>query len=428
MPETSHIAYGAASHVAAEVDSVFLFILIIAAFFFITTQGALIYLALRYRKKKGEPERQTAYITKNTVLEGLWIGLPSLAVFAIFLYGYTVWEDLRTVPEGAEEINVLARQWLYEFKYADGRKYVNEVRVPVGQTVKFTMTSADVLHGFFIPSYRVKQDILPGRYTYVWLKAETPGDFYIFCTQYCGYGHSQMRATLKVMPGDQYQAWYLKETSKPTAGLPLAEEGRAVVLKLGCLACHSTDGTVKVGPTWEDLYGSRVLLEGGNTVAADDNYIRESILEPGAKIVKGFSNIMPTFKGVITEDEITAVIAYIRSLSPKGMAAPTARLAAPAAPPSAAKGKEAVEKNGCLACHSTDGSKKVGPTWKGLYGAKVTLADGRVMTADDQYIKEHIYDPSTLLVKGFPNIMPSYKGIISDDDVASITEYIKTLK
>jgi cytochrome c oxidase subunit 2 len=432
MTETP-FPYGAPSHVAAEVDSVFIFILVITAFFFITTQGALIYFAIKYRHKKGQPDVATSSTISNRVLEGIWIGVPSLAVAAIFFYGYTVWEDIRTVPQGAEEINVTARQWLYEFEYPDGRKSINEVRVPEGQAVKFNLTSADVLHGFYLPAFRIKQDAVPGRYTYVWLKAQKAGDYDIYCTQYCGMGHSQMRAVLKVMPRAQYQQWYQQEIAAAEKVLPLADKGKAVVMKLGCLACHSTDGSVKIGPTWKDLYGSKVTLSDGTTVTADDNYIRESILVPGAKIVKGFPNVMPTFKGIIKDDEITAVIAYLKTLSTTGRAEEEAeeQAAAPGAPaprPSAKTGEELVEKNGCLACHTTDGSPKVGPTWKGLYGSKVTLADGKVVIADDAYIENHIFNPGKPPVKGYQAIMPSFKGTLTEDDVKSITEYIKTLK
>jgi cytochrome c oxidase subunit 2 len=426
-----NIPFGAASRVAGEVDSVYVFITGIAIFFFLLTQGLLIYFAVKYRRKKGEEDRETPYITGNRVLEGIWIAVPTLLVMSIFAYGYKVWDDMRTPLPGATEINVTARQWLYQFKYPNGIQSINEVRVPVDQPVKFVMTSTDVLHGFFIPELRVKQDILPGRYTYLWIQPEKAGTYTIFCTQYCGAGHSDMTAKLIVMPIDQYQAWAAQEAQAAEKVLPESGRGRALAEKFGCLACHSVDGTTKVGPTWLNLYGSVVTLSDGETVTADENYIRESILAPGAEIVRGFQNIMPTFKGIITDDEIASVIAYIKSLSEKGRAAGEAhgeQEEGHAAPASAARGKELVEKNGCLACHSTDGTAKTGPTFKGLYGRRVPLTDGRAVTADDAYIKESIDEPGAKVVKGFMNIMPPFKGIFTDDDIASITEYIKTLK
>lgn len=425
------LAFGAASRIAGEVDSVYVFITGIAVFFFLVTQGLLIYFAVKYRRKKGVKDRETPYITSNRVLEGIWIAIPTLLVMSIFAYGYKVWDDMRTPLPGAEEINVTARQWLYQFTYPSGKVAINEVRVPVGLPVEFVMTSADVIHGFFIPDMRVKQDILPGRYTYLWVQPEKVGSFTIFCTQYCGAGHSQMLATLIVMPVDEYQAWYQAQAQAAEAGLPEASRGKALAEKFGCFACHSVDGTIKVGPTWLGLFGSTVTLSDGKTVTADENYIRESILTPGAKIVKGFQNIMPPFKGIVTDDDITAIIAYMKSLSAKGKATEEEtekEKEGHAQPPSAQRGKELAEKNGCLACHSVDGTAKVGPTWKGLYSSRVTLSDGKVVVADDAYIKEHILEPGKELVKGFPNVMPPFKGVLRDEDIASITEYMKTLK
>ncbi|HEX2769929.1 MAG TPA: cytochrome c oxidase subunit II, partial [Geobacteraceae bacterium] len=192
---------------AEEVDGVFLFIFLVGLFFFIITQGALIYFAVRYRRRKGEEEAVTPYITGNRTLEIVWVVVPSLLLLAIFIYGYLVFRDIRTPPPGAAEINVTARQWLFVFKYPDGRQTVNEVRAPVGKPVRFLMTSTDVIHGFYLPEFRVKQDILPGRYTDLWVQPEKTGRFDIFCTQYCGTGHSTMRAVMIVMNPEDYEHW-----------------------------------------------------------------------------------------------------------------------------------------------------------------------------------------------------------------------------
>ena len=190
-------------------------------------------------------------------------------------------------------------------------------------------------------------------------------------------------------------------------------------MKLGCLACHSTDGTVKIGPTWKDLYGSKVTLSDGSQVTADDDYISESILVPGAKIVKGFPNVMPTFKGIIKDDEITAVIAYLKTLSTMGRAKEKAEEkavtpGAPAPRPSAKTGEELVEKNGCLACHTAAGSAKVGPTFKGLYGSKVRLDNGQTVTADVAYIRESIYcGPGAKVSQGLPEHNAAVQGDVN---------------
>lgn len=300
------------SHIAGQVDSVFIFITAIGLFFFLLTQGFLIYFALRYRRKKKEEEAETPYITGNLLLETVWVVIPSLLILAIFYYGYVVFMEIRTPPVGAPEIVVTAKQWLYQFRYPDGRQEINQVRVPVDKPVKFVMTSQDVLHGFFLPSFRVMQDILPGRYTYLWLQPRKEGKYDIYCTQYCGTGHSVMRATLVVMKAKEYEEWLKGEEKEKEE--PLSEKGEELLEKTGCLACHSLDGTVKVGPTLKGVFGHKVTMTDGSTVVADDNYIRESILEPNAKVVKGFPPVMPTFKGILKDDDITAIIAYLKTL------------------------------------------------------------------------------------------------------------------
>ncbi len=300
------------SRIAGEIDNVFIFILLLGLFFFLITQGSLIYFALKYRRKRTEAERETPYITGSHLLEAVWIVIPSICLLAIFLYGFAVFENIRTPPPDAMEINVTAKQWLYEFKYPDGRTAVNEVRVPVGKAVKFNMTSADVIHGFYLPDFRVKQDILPGSYTYLWVQPQKEGEYEIFCTQYCGTGHSTMRAEMVVMNGKDYQKWLAG--TKTEKAEPLWKKGEEVVEHSGCLSCHTTDGSPKIGPTLKGVYGSRVTLSDGTIVTADDNYIRESVLDPNAKIVKGFPAIMPTFKGTLKDEDIAAVIAYMKRL------------------------------------------------------------------------------------------------------------------
>jgi cytochrome c oxidase subunit II len=306
------IAHGEVSRIAGQVDGVFLFITLMGLIFFVITQGFLIYFAVKYRRKKREEPGETPYITGNHWLEAVWIVIPSLVVLVIFFYGYAVFHDIRTPPPNAVEIQVTARQWLYQFTYPDGRTAINEVRVPVGKPVKFLMKSADVLHGFYLPDFRVKQDILPGNYTYLWVQPEKEGRYDIFCTQYCGTGHSTMRAVLIVMSPEDYEHW-AKQEEKPE-NLSLTKQGQEVVEHSGCLACHSLDGTAKIGPTLKGVFGRTVTLSDGKTVVANEDYLRESIVNPGAKIVKGFPPIMPTFQGVLKDDEITAVIAYLKTL------------------------------------------------------------------------------------------------------------------
>ena len=314
MPDPSAFSGAEAALSSGDVDAVFIFILAICGFFFILTQGLLIYFALRYRRKKGEPPAATPYITGNAVLEGVWIVVPSLLLIAIFGYGFAVFVKLRTPLPGAAEVQVTASQFVWNFQYPDGRRSVNELRLPVGKPVKLIMTSTDVIHGLFIPDYRQKMDLLPGRYTYLWLLPKRTGTFDIYCSEYCGTGHSVMRATLIVMPQAEYQAWVQGERQKKPGMQSIAEKGKALFESSGCPGCHSIDGTPKVGPTLKGIFGRTVQLTDGRTITADEEYLRESLEDPNEYVVKGFQPIMPTFKMTLKDDDLAAVIAYMKTL------------------------------------------------------------------------------------------------------------------
>ena len=315
MPDAGAFSGVETALASGDVDALFIFILAICAFFFILTQGLLIYFALRYRRKKGEQPAPTPYITGSTVLEAVWIVVPSLLLIAIFGYGFAVFVKMRTPLPGAAEVHVTASQFVWNFQYPDGRRSVNELRLAVGKPVKLIMTSTDVIHGLFIPDFRQKMDLLPGRYTFLWLLPKKTGTFDIYCAEYCGTGHSIMRATLIVMPQAEYQAWVQAETQKLQAGTQsIAGKGKSLFESSGCLGCHSIDGTPKVGPTLKGIFGRTVQLADGKTVRADEEYLRESLVDPNAKIVKGFQPIMPTFKMTLKDDDLAAVIAYMKTL------------------------------------------------------------------------------------------------------------------
>jgi cytochrome c oxidase subunit 2 len=310
---TEAFARVAASRAATKVDGVFLFITAVSLFFFLLVEGLLIYFAIKYRRRRGSDAGATSDAKDNTLLEIIWVIIPSVAVIAFFAYGYMVYNDVTSPLPGAADINVTAGQFSWEFRYPDGRVFVNELHVPVGRPVKLIMTSRDVIHSFFVPDFRVKQDVLPGRYTYLYLHPDRQGTYDIFCAEYCGVGHSSMRAKLVVMPAEAYAAWAAQpKAGKETASLP--EKGKEILEQRGCLGCHSTDGTPKVGPTLKGLFGRTVTMADGMAVTADEGYIRESIYDPGGKIVKGYPNVMPTFKGSLTEEDLAAVIAYIKTL------------------------------------------------------------------------------------------------------------------
>lgn len=321
------------TEVAARWDSLYSFLVGLSVFFFILVVGAMLYFIVAYRH---DARKKTKYITGNHLLEAIWVGVPTLLLLMIFAWGYSIYHSMTQAPPDAYEIRVLGRQWLWTFQYDNGRTTTGEVFVPMNRPVKLIMTSEDVLHGFFIPNFRIKQDVVPGMYTSIWFMATVPGKHQVFCTEYCGTSHSGMLAKVVVLDDQQWKAWNQgkKMDGIPEAGqelaetdtlrtsaagrlmeqIPLAEQGRRLHENKGCVACHSVDGTTKVGPSHKGLFGSKVELTNGNTIIADENYIRNHIENPQSNTVKGFNPVMPTFKGLLTEAEINALIAYLKSL------------------------------------------------------------------------------------------------------------------
>jgi cytochrome c oxidase subunit 2 len=423
----------AASRTTSEVDALFLFIAGVSLFFFLLVEGLLIYFAIRYRKRKGGEPSETPDIRGNLLLETIWIVIPTIVVASFFYYGYIVFRDIRTPSPGATDIHVVGRQWLFEFRYPDGRTSINELRVPAGNPVKLILSSDDVIHSFYIPAYRLKQDMVPGRYSTLYLHPDKAGTYYILCAEYCGVAHSTMRAEMIVMEPDAYAAW--REKEKAPAALSLAGQGKVLLEKSGCLGCHAFEGKEKAGPNLGGVFGRKVLLSDGTTVTADEEYLRESILDPKAKMVKGYPAVMPTFKESLSPDDVGAIIAFLKSLSgdkgedkKKGEEAVEKEERDGMEAPSAQKGKELAETLGCLGCHSVDGSVRVGPSFQGLPGRQVELEGGGKATADEAYLRESINQPRAKVVKGFPNVMPEFKGKISEEDLSAIIAYLKTLK
>jgi cytochrome c oxidase subunit 2 len=308
------LAFGAASAEAGKVDAVFVLITVIGGFFFLLTQGLLIFFAVRYRRRTPGVDNETPAITGNHLLEFLWILIPSVVVLVIFYYGWRVYADMRTPRAGATEVYVTGSQWMWEVKYPDGRTAINEVRVPRGKPVKFLLTASDVIHGFYLPDFRVKMDAIPGRLTTLWVQPDRPGKYPIYCTVYCGDGHSNMNAQLVVMDPDEYAEWARGGDEKGKEDEPLPKRGERLVNKAGCLNCHAISGKEKIGPNLQGVFGSKVPLEDGKSVTADEEYLRESLVDPGAKIVKGYPNVMPTYKTSMKPGEVQAIVEYMKTL------------------------------------------------------------------------------------------------------------------
>ncbi len=298
-----------ATEIAKHVDSLYAFLLISSFIACAILIGGMIYFVYRYRRQTDHDK--TAYITHNTFLEFLWSFIPLVIFLAVFAWGWIIFHEMRTPPEGAREINVHAKQWSWEFEYKSGLKTYNELIVPVNTPIKLIMSSEDVLHSFYVPSFRIKQDVVPGRYTQLWFNSEKLGDFHVFCAEYCGLSHSNMLAKIKVVPKDEYEKWLTE--SYEEGELTIAQKGAKLYKAKACVGCHSTDGKVVIGPTFKGAMGSEKEMDDGSKVVVDENYLRESILQPTAKTVKGFpKGAMPSFQGQLSEEELSALIEFIK--------------------------------------------------------------------------------------------------------------------
>ena len=310
-----------ASSFSSLVDDAFIFILSISLVFFLGITFAMIYFVIRYHHTRN---KVASNIHGNFTLELLWTVIPTLLVMGMFYYGFIGYRDMRTVPENALNITATGRMWSWAFSYENGFQ-TDTLIVPAERPVHMTIESADVLHSFYIPAFREKQDAVPGMTNYMWFEATETGMFDIFCAEYCGERHSYMLSYVKVVPGDQYDAWYAGTAQMAAEmGGGIAEAGEAkvgargpVLYKVkGCVACHSTDGTRLVGPSFKGIYGTdKTVITGGQErqITADEEYIRRSIEQPDADKVKGFENI-PMPPQNLTDEEIEEIIAYIKQL------------------------------------------------------------------------------------------------------------------
>lgn len=300
------------SDIATRVDNLYAFLIATSFISCAILIGGMVYFAVKYKRKSDNDK--VAYITHDTRLEVLWSVIPLIIFLFVFAWGWIIYHDMRKMPENALEIHVTGRQWAWMTEYKNGVKSPNIV-VPVGRDVKIVLAAEDVLHSLYIPSFRVKQDAVPGRYTALWFKADKMGEFHVFCTEFCGTAHSGMITKLRVISQEDFDKWLIEESEVAT--LPMAQRGAKVFQTRACASCHNVDNAaVKIGPSLYQSFGADRDLEGGEKVAADDNYLRESILNSNAKIVKGFGprSAMPAFQGQLSEAELTALIEYIKTL------------------------------------------------------------------------------------------------------------------
>lgn len=309
VPSTgSHFSPFAATEIAHHWDALYAFLLITSFVSCALVIGGLIYFAVKNRRRTENDK--TPYISHNTTLEFLWSFIPFVIFMVVFVWGWLVYHKFRAMPDRGLEIAVEAQKWDWTFAYKNGRRVSGEFYVPVGEPVKLVMTSKDVIHSFFVPAFRGKQDVVPGRYTTFWFKADSIGNYHVFCAEYCGDKHSGMLAKVNVVTRDQFDDWLRKD---PYKGLASADIGRKIY-ESRCVACHQLGDARGVGPGWKGIFGRHEKIEGGGEIVVDENYIRESIVNPNAKIVSGFQPQMPTFAGQLSEQEIMGLIDFMKTL------------------------------------------------------------------------------------------------------------------
>ncbi len=453
----------------------------ISVFFTVLIVGLMVFFVIRYRHTKDRTIADPSP-THNNALEITWTIIPLIIVMVIFALGFTEYMNMDSPPANSYNIHVIAQKWSWTFVYENGA-ISNTLYLPVDKPVKLNMTSKDVLHGFWIPDLSIQRDVVPGRVMTTWVEATHPGTYWLQCAEYCGNGHSEMRAPVVVEPYPKFQQQILaaanifEQDGKP---LPLSTVGKKLYTTLGCLGCHSVDGSKGTGPSWKNLAGSKEVLANGQTVSVDYAFLKTMITHPGRVLIKGFpAGVMPSYGSRFTGKNVKnlyAVVWYINSLSKysnkasqppvpnnpsgsepaassaSGKAAASATSAAPAAANGAATpvakvpagphpvplhvlGAKLYQSLGCIGCHTVNGQPGVGPTWKNLAGYPQKLTTGKTVIADYKYLRTMILDPGKMDVVGSPaGVMPNmYKYQLSgkkhphENKLNAIIWYINTL-
>ena len=299
-----------ASSIAGTVDNLYLFLVLISAFFSLLIAVLIIYFAVKYRRRSEADMPVPAH--GGLLLEITWSVIPLGISMVIFAWGASIFFTESRPPADSMEIWVTGKQWMWKVQHMEGQREINELHIPVGRNIKLTLTSEDVIHDFYVPEFRTKTDVVPGRYTTEWFRPIKTGKYHIFCAEYCGTKHSGMVGSVYVMEPADYEAWL---TNGGATG-SMSQRGEALFSQLGCITCHQADGHGRC-PTLVGLFGKPVEIQHGQVVNADAGYIRESILYPQAKIVAGYEPIMPTFQGQVTEEGVQQLVEYVKSIGPK---------------------------------------------------------------------------------------------------------------
>jgi cytochrome c oxidase subunit 2 len=423
---------------------------------FVAINFFMAYALIRYRYNK---DRKAHYEPENKKLE-LWLtGLTTIGVIIMLAPGLIVYEDFVHVPKNVMTVEAMAKQWQWAFRFpgkdgvlghtnvrhvsfnnpfgmspddANGQDDIliktGDLHLPVDQPVQVLLRSLDVLHDFYVPHFRVKMDAVPGIVTSLWFTPTIEGRYDLACAEYCGIGHHKMKSRVIVDDQASYLAWLAQqptyaELSGATASVnadPLVMQGSDLAQSNGCLSCHSVDGSTSAGPTWQGLIGKTEMLEDGSKIVVDQAYFDESITSPSASIIKGFAPMMPAYE--LSREELDALFAFTQSLTE---AKPTEASELVVDDP-VKQGQQLAEANGCLSCHSVDGSASIGPTWQGLFGKTETLADGSTVVVDEQFLKESIIKPNASIIKGYTGMMPPYQ--FDDEQLAALVAYTQSLQ
>lgn len=403
---------------AREVDQAFLIILGFSVFILIVVTVAMLWFLWRYNYKRNPV---AADIRGNIWAEIVWTVLPTVIVLGLFWTGWSSFKAMRTIPDGAMVVEVEGRMWSWKFTYENG-KTSQELVAPLNTPIKLALSSRDVIHSFYIPAMRVKWDVVPGMDTSAWIESDTLGEYDIFCAEYCGLKHADMITKLKVVTAEEFQAW-LEGTAEGEAG-DAKPRGLSLMEEFGCFDCHTMDGTDDVAPPLNDIAGKErlIILPDGDkrSVKADAHYLKTSIMDPGVELVDGFGDEMPPYSDELNPEDLGAIVNYLLGNDETGTP-----LAKPVHP-----GLHLAEVEGCLKCHSIDGTTKGRvPTLLGLYGSMVKVErDGekQAVVADEEYLRQSIRHSSTLVADGFADIMPSYKDL-DEETVEGLVAFIKSL-
>jgi cytochrome c oxidase subunit 2 len=317
-----------ASTFSWKVDALYFYLSGVTLFFALLISAVLIFFVIRYRRRT--PFEIPRPVAGSHKLETLWTIIPFIISMTMFAWGAQVYFEQYKTPANAIEVYVVGKQWMWKLQHATGQREINQLHVPVGRKIKLIMTSEDVIHDFFVPAFRTKADVVPGKYTTLWFEATTPGTYHLFCAEYCGMNHSGMIGSIIVMEPREFDNWLSGNTGSTTP----AAAGQQLYQTLGCASCHGANGEGGRGPTLVGIFGKMTPLQNGESVRVDEGYIRESITNPQAKLVVGFGPIMPTFQGQISEDQLVQLTAYIKSLQGASAQTPATASPGPASSPS----------------------------------------------------------------------------------------------